>query len=157
MSSFARVSAQSTNDEVTFQLALKTFQSAVLHRNFAKAANIICFPLFTSKADLGSGQEMPADAVTIQDFEFYKNDIFNAEVSRILPKLGREALSEISRNEDPYYAELKKARNVKGKMYECYVQYPTKNGKGENYFAFIFGKINNKYKVIAYYSKWPLR
>ena len=152
-----RVSAQTSNDEVVFQVALKNFQSAVLHRNPVKAANMMNFPLFTSKTDFGSGEEMPADAISLKEFEVYKNDIFNAEVSRILPKMRDDAVSEIDGNEDSYYAELKKRVDARSKMYECYVQYPKKDGKGENYFAFIFGKIKNHYKVIAYYSKWPLR
>lgn len=157
MASFSLTSAQTNKDEVTFGIALKNFQSAVLHKDLGKAANFMHFPLFTSKAEFYNGKELPADAIGRQEFELYENEIFNAEVSRILPKLGKEAIREIAGNEESYYLTLKNTTDSKSKMYECYVQYPTKNGIGENYFAFIFGKIKNDYKVIAYYSKWPVR
>ncbi|SDZ80211.1 hypothetical protein [Pedobacter hartonius] len=150
-------SAQTKRDEAAFHDALKSFQSAVLQKNLVKAGNMMHFPLFTSKADPGNGKELPADPIGKQELECYKNDIFNADVGRILPKLGEEALSEIAANEDSYYAALRKATDPGSKMYECYSQYPGRNGGSESFFAFIFGKINNNYKVIAYYGKWPLR
>jgi hypothetical protein len=52
---------------------------------------------------------------------------------------------------------LKKITICKSKMYEIYFQYPEKNTQSENYFAFVFGKVNGQFKVLSTYSKWPIK
>jgi hypothetical protein len=149
--------AQNKQDDAAFRLMLKNFQSAVLHNNLAKAGSVLHFPFFTAKADQGFGKDLPVDAIGEQEFDVYKKDIFNQDVHRILPKLGKESISELTGTEDSYYKALRKAMDQGSRMYELYAQYPAKQAGSESYFAFIFGKIKGRYKVVAYYSKWPLR
>jgi ABC-type amino acid transport system permease subunit len=153
----SRVFAQNNRDESAFRLALKNFQAAVLHNNFAKAGSILHFPLSTAKADQGYGRELPADSISETEFERYKNAIFNQDVCRILPKLGNQAIRGLKGNEDSYYIALSKAIDQGSRMYELYAQYPARGEGSESYFAFVFAKIKGRYKVVAYYSKWPLR
>lgn len=46
------ISAQTNTGEITFRIALKDFQSAVLHKDLAKSAKFMNFPFCTSKADV---------------------------------------------------------------------------------------------------------
>lgn len=145
------------SDETAFRRSLKIFKKVVGHDNLMEATKLIHFPFFTSKADSGNGKDLPIDGISKVEFETYKRDIFNKDIIRILPKLGEESLSEIEGNEDTYYTALRKKTDAKSKMYELYAQYNQDGRKTDDYFGFIFGRIAGHYKLIAYYSKWPIR
>ncbi|RPD43286.1 hypothetical protein EG028_03030 [Chitinophaga barathri] len=96
--------------------------------------------------------------VSRQEFNSYRENIFNRDVLRLLPDAKEGELSEIdARSPEDYYKLLRKCTDRATKMYEVYMQYPEKNGTAENYFAFVFGRVKGQYKVIGYYAKWPVK
>lgn len=149
--------AQNNTDRAAFSLAMKDLQSAIRAKNFVKAGTYLHYPFFTAKEDLGNGKELPTDAIDKKEFDSYKNDIFHKDVCRILPKLGLKAVSEITNSQNSYYAVLRKHTDPGTKLYELYSQYADETGASESYFGFVFGKIKGRYKILAYYGKWPLR
>lgn len=149
--------AQNNKDRTAFRLTMKDFQSAITAKNFVKAGTYLHYPFFTAKEDQANGKELPVDPIEKMEFDNYKNDIFHKDVCRILPKLGMEAVSELIDDKDTYYAALRKHTDPNSSLYELYAQYAGESGASESYFGFVFGKIKGRYKILAYYGKWPLR
>ena len=152
-------SAQKKNsDEDQFRIVWKSFRTHIKSHNLTAASQLVNFPLYTAKSENAQGRLVPTDLLNAAEFKAYKKDIFNEEVIRILPKLGEENLSEIVGNEDSYYAKVRKMTIPGSKLYEVYAEYKQQGRNSESYFGFVFGKVKSgKYKVIAYYGKWPVR
>ncbi|TCD01388.1 hypothetical protein [Pedobacter psychroterrae] len=149
--------AQNNTDRAAFSLAMKDLQSAIRAKNFVKAGVYFHYPFFTAKEDQANGKELPVDPIDKKEFDNYKNDIFHKDVCRILPKLGLEAVSEVTEHKDSYYTVLREHTDPNTRLYELYAQYAGESGASESYFGFVFGKIKGRYKILAYYGKWPLR
>lgn len=88
----------------------------------------------------------------------YYEALFHADVKRLLPGTTEDELNEIDlKTDDPYYQALQKLCDANSTLYEAYLQYPLKGRAAASYFAFVFGRIHGKYKVIAYYAQWPVK
>lgn len=151
------VFGQQKNDEQKFSKVFLNFKTAVKKQNFTEVMSLLHFPFFTSKFDNGDGRDLPVDAISKAEFITYKTDIFYKDVLRILPKLDKNSVSEVTGNKEIYYTTLYKTVDPGSKLYEMYVEYREQARDSESYFAFLFGRIKGQYKVIASYSKWPVK
>ncbi|MBO9153821.1 hypothetical protein ACFOTA_16495 [Chitinophaga sp. GCM10012297] len=150
-------------DEQQFRSFFTAFQKAVQQNNPGQLVNLLYFPLQTAQQwtnqdlkDMNIDRE--SGKVSRQEFNSYRENIFNRDVLRLLPKARENQLSEIDASSpEDYYKALRKCTDKASKMYEVYMQYPETNGNAENYFAFVFGRVKGRYKVIGYYAKWPVK
>ena len=153
----------SGSDEREFRVFFAGFRQAVKQQNDGLLLDMLYFPLQTAQQwtndDLKNMQiDRESGKVNRQEFNSYRQHIFNRDVRRLLPAADEDALSEIDvGGSEDYYKMLRKCTDKGSKMYEVYMQYPEKNGGAENYFAFVFGRVSGHYKVIGYYAKWPVK
>lgn len=137
-----------STDEQLFKTAFGSFKTAVEQNNQDQLKSMVNFPLQTSKEE---------GSLTQADFHTQYNAIFTADVRRLLPKAGEDNVAVVdTANMENYYRNLRKVTDKDGKLFEVYTQFPEKNTNAENYFAFVFGKVNGEYKAVGYYSKWPV-
>lgn len=152
-----------SNDEQNFRGTFEAFRKAVKRNNIDSVKQYIHFPLQTAlqwtNDDLESRPvDKSAGLVTYSEFKEYYADIFHADVRRLLPGTVESELQEIdNQTNDDYYKTLQQVTDKGSKLYEAYLQYPEHNGRSESFFAFVFGRINGQYKVVAYYAKWPVK
>lgn len=146
------------NDEKAFRLALTRLKALLKAKNLNAATTMLNFPFFTAKASDDRGEGAAIDPIAIKEYPAYKNDIFNADVVRLLPTYTEEQLSEIdAKTDDPYYRSLAKLTDSGSKLYEVYFQYPEKGTNAECFFGFVFGKVHGQYKAVGMYGKWPIK
>jgi hypothetical protein len=148
--------AAKNGDEAAFRKSLRNFKAAVAGRDVGKAEALMNFPFFTSRSSIGSGRDLPVDPISRKEFQTYKSDIFNAEVIRVLPRLNESSVAEMEGNEDTYDAALRSMADPGSKLYEVYAQYEQKGRNTESFFAFVFARVKARYRVVAYYGKWPV-
>ena len=115
------------------------------------------FPFYTCQFQNDDGYTLPCDSVTNAEFREYGKLIYNNDVLRLLPLCKNEDITDVTKTGEPYYDELHKATDPGSKLYEVYMQYHETSTQAESYFGFVFGHIKGKYKVIAFYSKWPVK
>lgn len=141
----------STDDQL-FRTAFGSFKTAVEQNNEDQLKSMVHFPLQTSKGNVKAGEMSEAD------FHSLYNDVFNADVRKLLPKAGDENIAEVDENnQEDYYKYLRQITDKDAKLYEVYTQFPEKNTNAESYFGFVFGKVKGEYKAVGYYSKWPVK
>lgn len=152
----AHASAQ--DDESNFRSLLGSFKLALIKKDFKATAGLMHFPFYTSNGTQGEGKGVATDPISADEFSNYQKDIFNADVLHLLPKYTEDQLSEIDeKTDDSYYNSLKKITDNGSRLYEVYFQYPEMHTQADNFFGFVFGKIDGKYRVIASYAKWPVK
>lgn len=145
-------------DEQEFRKTLENLKGTLKQKNLKKIASLLNYPFYTSNKEVPNGIGVPADPISLTEFDNYKSAIFNADVMRILPLCKEDNLSEIDEKTDEvYYQSLKKLTDTGSKMYEVYMQYPESNTQAESYFSFIFGKVNGQFKILSTYAKWPVK
>ena len=145
-------------DEQEFRKTLENLKGTLKQKNLKKIASLLNYPFYTSHKEVPNGIGIPADPISLIEFDSYKSAIFNADVMRILPLCKEDNLSEIDKKTDEvYYQSLKKLTDTGSKMYEVYMQYPESNTQAESYFSFIFGKVNGQFKILSTYAKWPVK
>ncbi|GAB2700543.1 hypothetical protein GCM10027037_26710 [Mucilaginibacter koreensis] len=162
----AQNAAQSTRqhltDEQLFRQFLQKFKNQVKQRNKAALNMLFYFPLQTDPQ--WTNEDLKARNVNANEglinknqFEGYVNDMFPAEVIKLIALSREDDLSEIERTSpESYYKSLIKVTDKGSRIYELEKQYVQDNGQ-ETSFGFVFGKINGNYKVISYYRPWPLK
>jgi hypothetical protein len=99
----------------------------------------------------------PSDWITASEFDQYYKDIFHADVIRLAPNFKLKSLMEINSAGKKAYKVKDGLADKGSKIYELYIQYPENGTAAESFFSFIFAKIKGQYKVIGYYSKWPIK
>lgn len=147
------------NDEQEFYALLKNFKKELAAKNSSGLSKLMNFPFYTSQQQLENGSTgIVADPIDVQDFKTYQKSIYNTDVVKLMPASGNENLSVIEDSTDEaYYRSIRKLTDKGSKLYELYMQYPEQGNQAEGYFAFVFGKVNGKYRALAYYAKWPVK
>jgi hypothetical protein len=150
-------SIQAQTNETGFKVMFKTFHSAIKTNKTKQLEKLIYFPLPTdvSSQDVENGK--PIESITKGKFKQYASDIFNQKVIEILKKSKYNDITEVTSLSGTYYAALQKRTDKSSKMYELYIQYQEDQTHAESYFTFVFGQVLGKYKIIAYYAKWPVK
>lgn len=142
--------------DAAFMKFFRTYQAAVQKKAYGSIRTMLHYPFYTRNEEAGDGKNYPSEPIAEQEFAQYRDNLFHADVIRLLPGTSGEELSQADTN-DSYYLALRKLCDPDSKIYEAYLQYALNNGASESYFAFVFGKIKGSYKVIAYYAKWPVK
>lgn len=140
----------------------KTFQESIRTDDMNRLSGCMYFPFQTIYWIDGINElneEEKADGlIRKEEFTTYGPKIYHADVKRLIPKMGLEHLQQIDiESSGDYYRQLASAVDGQDNLYELYCQYSEDSTVGDDYFAFIFGKVNNEYKVLAYYSKWRVK
>ncbi|HMG09390.1 MAG TPA: hypothetical protein VK609_12810 [Mucilaginibacter sp.] len=154
--------ATAANDEQKFRAFLKEFKVAAQQKNKKQLAGMLYFPLQTtpqwSNNDLKSTAINPTEGlVAANEYPQYERAIFTAAALRLIPKSTEDDLSEIDATTDEnYYKVVAKVTDKGSKLYELQQQYTQSHGK-ETSYGFVFGRINGQYKIISYYSPWPVK
>lgn len=136
----------------------KTFQESIVTDDMNTLSGCMYFPFQTIYWVDGVNElneEEKADGlIKKEEFATYASKIYHPDVKRLVPKMGGEHLQQIDiESSGDYYRQLANAVDGQDNLYELYCQYSEDSTVGDDYFAFIFGKVNNEYKVLAYYSK----
>lgn len=151
-----------SNDEQQFRIFLKEFKAAAQQKNKKRLAGMLYFPLQTtpqwSNDDLKATTVNPDEGlVTASEYPQYEGAIFTADALRLIPKSAEDDLSEIdSTTNENYYKVVAKITDKGSKLYELQQQFTQSNNK-ETSYGFVFGKVNGQYKIISYYSPWPIK
>ncbi|WP_443944864.1 hypothetical protein ACJVDH_18385 [Pedobacter sp. AW1-32] len=142
-----------------FNTFFKKFKQNISTKNFKTLQSLMHFPFYTGKSSPeNQNRETAKYPISSTEFSTYQTTIYHQDVIRLLPVTPMGNVSEINTNtDDPYYQHLRKTSDKGSKMYEVYLQYPEQNTQAESYFGFVFGKVNGKYRVLAYYAKWPVK
>ncbi|WP_028295780.1 hypothetical protein [Olivibacter sitiensis] len=136
-------------------------QDLVANDELDEIKNMIAFPLQTlywiDGDDSISMEEKQQGLMSEEDYEEYKNDLFYEPVWTYMPQASETEVRQINvASSGSYYKELQQKLDVNSPIYEYYRQY-TLDGKVDgDFFAFVFGKVNGQYKIVGYYSKWPV-
>lgn len=145
-------------NEQEFRKLFKTLTESLKRKDHSHIESLINFPFYTSRAEANNGSGVATDPINKTEFPKYKSAIFNADVLQILPACKEDNLSEIdAKTDEVYYKSLKKLTDSGSKMYEAYMQYPESGTQAESYFGFVFGKVKGEFKILATYSKWPVK
>ena len=157
----ANTNNKPNNDEQLFREFLKRFKYAVKQKDKHQLLTLFYFPLQTApqwtNEDLKSTHIDPG-ATLIDKNEFFKyfDDIFSRDVIKLISLSGENDLAEIDKSTpENYYRTIKQVTDKGSSLFELQKQYTQDNGK-ETSFGFVFGKVGGIYKVISYYSTWPL-
>jgi|GEM_PF-1048224 len=139
------------------------FQEAIAQDDQNQLKNLCHFPFQTIYWIDGinhlSEEEKQDGLLDSVAFGQYENSIFNTDVKRLVPNMGLERVQQIDLNgSGDYYRRLGKVIDERSTLLELYCQFSqTGSGIGDDYFAFLFGKINGEYRVLAYYTKTRLK
>lgn len=148
--------------DTSFLRFFENFKEVVLLKDRSKLTKMVHFPLRTGKK--WSNEEL-TDAPGLalegiigkQAFEELYGSIFTDDVLTLLQAATTENIDIImGTTDESYYQQLFSQMDKGTPIYEAYFQYPERNGTAESYFAFDFGIVNGKYKLISYYAKWPV-
>ncbi|MBS7566734.1 hypothetical protein KHS38_20180 [Mucilaginibacter sp. Bleaf8] len=150
------------SDEQQFRQFLKAFKLAVKQKNKAQLLQMFNDPVQTgpqwSNEDLQSSSvDHREDLVSRQELPQYFDDIFTKDAQRLIPGSVEDELSEIDKHTtENYYQLLSQTADKGSTLYELQIQFVQDNGK-ETSFGFVFGKIKGTYRILSYYSPWPLK
>lgn len=147
--------------DADLQVFFRRLQQLVANDGLEEIKTMIAFPLQTlywidgddslSVEDKQKGL-MPADA-----YEQYKNDLFYEPVWTYLPQASEMEVRQVNvASSGSYYKALQKKLDANSPIYEYYRQYTIDGKVDGDFFAFLFGKVNGQYKIVGYYSKWPV-
>ncbi|WP_158825818.1 hypothetical protein [Mucilaginibacter lacusdianchii] len=151
-----------SSDEQLFRSFLKSFKQAVKQNNKAQLLLMFHYPVQTSpqwsNEDLqNSTIDYKQGLISQQELPQYFDDIFSKDAQKLIPLSKEDDLSEIDQTStENYYKLLAQVTDKASTLYELQKQYEQDNGK-ETSFGFVFGKVKGVYKILSYYSPWPLK
>lgn len=155
-------SASAQKIDGKFKSFYKTFQEAIKTDRLDVLSAKMYFPFQTiywvDDINELSEEEKMDGLIDSNDFKRYHSTIFHKDVKRLVPQMEIERIQQIDiASSGDYYKKLGQLVDDQSTLYELYCQYAEDSTVGDDYFAFIFGKVNNEYKVLAYYSKFRIK
>lgn len=140
-----------------FKSFYKGFQRNIEADRMDAIRNVVHFPLQTiywiDDVNALSDDEKLDGLIEADDFGQYQSIIFNEDVKRIIPQREVDQIQQIDiESSGDYYKRLAKLIDPGSTLLELYCQYGEYDTVGDNYFAFVFGKVNGEYQVLAYYT-----
>jgi len=133
------------------------FQRNIEADHLAALKEVLYFPFQTSYWIDGmnafSDEEKADGLIQAEDFDQYGSRIFNADVKRLVSEMDVTRVQQIDLEASgDYYKRLGQQVDRGTTLLELYCQYGEESTVGEHYFAFVFGKVNSEYRVLAYYT-----
>lgn len=158
------LSADSDLNRALFDKFFTKFVRAVRRNNEQELATLIHFPLQTASVRTLTGLEYERvdtteDLIQREEFHKYYPNIFYPELRKQFRTVNSDDLSELEGVDgEGYYRILHRITNKGTPMFELYAQWTyTNTGLAGSYFGFVFGKVNNEYKMLSYYGKFPAK
>lgn len=146
---------------------LLKFKAAIAQNDPAIVSKMIFFPMQTqpiwSDEDLKERQIGVKDGLIDQkDFlGYYGKELFDLEQRRILKyELQEDDLHAINLKEDEfsnYYHILSQETDSGIPLFTYYLQWAKPDGRGDYWFGLVIGKVKGEFKVLSYYSLWPVK
>lgn len=158
----AAPASEKQDDELLFRKFLVLFKLAVKPKNLAQLANMFNYPVQTlpqwNNEDLRNTNINRADGLMDRaELQKHLDVIFSKDAIELIPRSTDENLAEIDKTTpEDYYKRLKKLTDKGSTLYELNIHYTQDNGK-EAEFGFVFGRVAGNYKILSYYSSWPLK
>jgi len=149
-------------DELLFRKCLVMFKAAVKQKNLAQLSNMFNYPVQTlpqwNNEDLRNATISRTDGLMDRnELQKHFDAIFSKDAVELIPRSTDENLSEIDKTTpEDYYKRLSKIADKGSLLYELNIHYTQDNGK-ETEFGFVFGRVAGNYKILSYYSTWPLK
>jgi len=140
-----------------FRSFYKGFQRNLEANNQEAITQICYFPLQTLYWIDGvnnlSDEEKADGLIEQEDFATYDTLIFNATVRELVPQVAVDQVQQIDvAASGDYYKRLGKLIDQGSTLLELYCTYGDQGALGDRYFAFIFGRVQGEYRVLAYYT-----
>jgi len=140
-----------------FRSFYKGFQRNLEAHNQEAITRICYFPLQTLYWVDGvnnlSDEEKADGWIEQNDFATYDTIIFNATVREIVPQVAVDQVQQIDvAASGDYYKRLGELIDQGSTLLELYCTYGDRGALGDRYFAFIFGRVQGEYRVLAYYT-----
>lgn len=158
------LSADSDLNRALFDKFFTKFVRAVRGNNERELATLIHFPLQTARVRTLTGLEYERidtaeDLIQREEFHKYYPNIFYPELRKQFRTVSSDDLSELEGVDgEGYYRVLHHITDKGTPMFELYAQWTyTNTGLAGSYFGFVFGKIDNEYKMLSYYGKFPAK
>lgn len=155
--SMLTLTAQAQKIDKEFRSFYKGLQRNIETDRVEAITNIVHFPLQTiywvDELNNLSEEEKRDGLLESEDFDRYRSVIFNEDVKRIIPLRQVEQVQQIDiESSGDYYKRLAELIDPGSTLLELYCQYGEYDTVGDNYFAFVFGKVNGEYRILAYYT-----
>ncbi|PTQ98179.1 hypothetical protein C8P68_103339 [Mucilaginibacter yixingensis] len=150
------------DDELLFRKFLVVFKNTVKQRNLTQLAGMFNYPVQTlpqwNNEDLRNTNINRADGLMDRpELQKHIDVIFSKDAVELIPRSTDENLSQIDKTTpEDYYKRLRQATDKGSTLYELNMHYTQDNGK-ETEFGFVFGRVAGNYKILSYYSAWPLK
>ncbi|WP_133177669.1 hypothetical protein [Chitinophaga parva] len=158
------LSADSDLNRALFDKFFTKFVRAVRRNNERELTTLIHFPLQTASVRTLTGLEYERvdtaeDLIQQDEFHKYYPNIFYPELRKQFRMVNSDDLSELEGVDgEGYYRILHRITDKGTPMFELYAQWTyTNTGLAGSYFGFVFGKVDNEYKILSYYGKFPAK
>jgi len=140
-----------------FRAFYKGFQRNVAADSINALKNTMYFPFQTiywiDGMNALTDEEKADGMIDEEDIDVLSKRIFNEEVRRVVPAMEVERVQQIDvEGSGDYYKRLAKVVDKGSTLLELYCQVVAADTLGDEYFAFIFGKVNNEYRILSYYT-----
>lgn len=144
----------------SFFLRLKT---AIVKNDQPKLLNMIHFPLQTQLMWMNAEQPIDEKSGWLSKEEFptyYRKHFFDKEQRRVLSyELGDDIYPINLQNDQAsnYYQQFSQGTDPGALLFNYYLQWERPDGNGDHWFGLVAGKIRGEFKLLGYYSKWPVK
>lgn len=144
-----------------FLMKLKT---AIVKNDQPKLLDMIHFPLQTQLMWMNGEQPNDEKGGLLGKEEFpkyYRKNFFDKEQRRVLGyELGDDDVYPINLQHDQassYYQQLSEGTDPGTLLFSYYLQWEQPDGRGDYWFGLVVGQIKGEFKLLSYYSKWPVK
>ncbi|AOM78091.1 hypothetical protein [Pedobacter steynii] len=145
---------------------LVRFKTAIIKNDKPKLLNMIHFPMQTQMMwmnDELNAKEPDRKNGLINKEELLKycgKELFDKEQQRVLAYELGDDVSVINLQTDQasnYYKSLASQTDPGTLLFNYYLQWERPDGKGDYWFGLVVGKVKGEFKLLSYYSKWPVK
>lgn len=148
--------ASGQKTERSMELLFRDFQETVKNQDTAALKQLAHFPFRTGYwidgVDSLSADQKAAGLLDNNQFSDRIDHILTPDVLRLVPRADPKRLLRIDvAASGSYYRELASQCDPGSPLYELYLSFTDNGQVGSRYVAFIFGRVNQQYKVLAHY------
>lgn len=144
----------------TFLMKLKT---AIVNNDQPRLLNMIHFPMQTQLMWMNESQAIDEKVGLLSKEEFpkyYRKSFFDKEQRRVLGYEQGDEVYPINLQSDQasnYYQRLSEGTDPGTLLFNYYLQWGRPDGRGDYWFGLVVGQIKGEFKLLSYYSKWPVK
>lgn len=145
------------------RLFLMKLKTAIVKNDQPKLLDMIHFPLQTQLMWMNGEQPNDKNDGLLRKDEFpkyYRKHFFDKEQRGVLgSELGDEVypINLQSDQASNYYQRLSEGTDPGTLLFSYYLQWERPDGRGDHWFGLVVGQIKGEFKLLSYYSKWPVK